>query len=1043
MADNSAGKVYPEPGIGAEDGGEPQARIQSMPAWQANTNRTANDKHVVGKTRQAHALAAKAVSYQSRQLFTNICCISLCPLMMVAIAAFLGNLIVRLINNANPLKEYIQCSNVNASNSLNIPFWKTSDARLPSEPGTPFIGATTTTMYHVNWARVASLLTSGPPGAASATFQQPCTFWYGERYPYSSTTPYDRDPGATGKSVRDSTYTGQPVGGWFNALATGFASGLVDSNTANIFGNKQLRSWAIYGVDPSVTPALVGTKARESDLTVAQFVALSSPAEFVSPSSAATGLLGTIPTRYWQDTSSLSLTGQTVGGFVPVPYYVASTGSTGSSDDLDDQISSALNTIILEIAKLDKTALLGSTNDLVATNNLFIKIGKILQQLPHGALYFKKIDHTNKQYAFNMHYGTDIRLTGSSNFPKPGSRLIAQLTQLTNAILRNSDPARFGAAAITQGFRILPQLGSNAIYLPFGGLIGAILYPFGVSFLLPIFVITLVQEKEYRILVMMKMNGMKELSYYISHYIVFFILYVISTAIFLISGYVSKLTIFTVTETGVLILLFFLWGNVQIALAFFFATLFNKSRLALVIVFLLVLCSVIISLAMADIFDPAQMPAAIFLWPPFAFYRALSLVNKASYEQALRPYRISDLVGSDEVLTSIIFMAFEIPVILLVTAYLTCIFPTEFGVHKPWHFPVTDVLRAYRRYQRKKAGLQTYSEEDLAMSVKIDEKETQFEDADVKAERARIVEGKYDPKCPLIMKNMRKVYAGRGGAGPKLAVKDVTFAVEEGIVFGLLGPNGAGKTTLISILTGLYEASTGHATLAGYDIKTETAEVYKRIGICPQFDILWEELTVGEHLYFYARLKGIPYAFEKSAIQAALESVALTRFETRLTKGLSGGERRRLSIAIALLGSPSVIFFDEPTTGLDPEVRRLIWNMVNKAREGKTIILTTHSMEEAEALCQRIGIMAKGTLRCIANPLRLKDLYGSGFKLFFNSNVEDTERAALYVESLLPLFEKIEAEKANYGILDWGIGQTTLEEVFIRLISESDASAEY
>ncbi|KAL2915601.1 hypothetical protein HK105_204786 [Polyrhizophydium stewartii] len=250
--------------------------------------------------------------------------------------------------------------------------------------------------------------------------------------------------------------------------------------------------------------------------------------------------------------------------------------------------------------------------------------------------------------------------------------------------------------------------------------------------------------------------------------------------------------------------------------------------------------------------------------------------------------------------------------------------------------------------------------------------------------------------------------------------------------------------------------------------QTQTKEVYKRIGICPQFDILWDDLTVGEHLYFYVRLKGITASEEGEAVRIALANVSLTMFEHRLTKGLSGGEKRRLSIAIALLGSPKVVFFDEPTTGLDPEVRRLIWNIVNNSKQGKTIVLTTHSMEEAEALCQRIGIMAKGTLRCIADPFRLKQVYGTGFRIYFNSAEDDTPRASAFVESLLPagwkkvddfatnvsyefpavegvlanLFDAIEAHKAQCGILDWGVGQTTLEDVFVNLISERDAGAD-
>jgi ABC-type multidrug transport system ATPase subunit len=232
---------------------------------------------------------------------------------------------------------------------------------------------------------------------------------------------------------------------------------------------------------------------------------------------------------------------------------------------------------------------------------------------------------------------------------------------------------------------------------------------------------------------------------------------------------------------------------------------------------------------------------------------------------------------------------------------------------------------------------------------------------------------------------------------------------------------------------------------------------------------LWEDLTVEEHLYFYARLKGISAADEARAVKNSLDTVSLFDLRKRLSKALSGGEKRRLSIAIALVGNPSVVFLDEPTTGLDPEVRRLIWNIISDSKEGKSIILTTHSMEEAEALCGRIGIMAKGTLRCLANPTRLKQIYGSGFKLFFNSLEESTEKASKFIESQLPegwkkidafatnvsyefpavdgtigpLFDHIEAGKSSNGILDWGLGQTTLEEVFIHLIGQSDAEAAY
>ncbi|KAJ1344845.1 hypothetical protein BSLG_000360 [Batrachochytrium salamandrivorans] len=1014
----------------------------------------------VGPSRQVSALARKAVSFQKRQMFTNICCIGVCPLMMVIISAGLGSLISNLIAHGSAITESVRCANVSAMSYPGIPNWNATIG-LPLLPRSNlWTAATMDNLYQTNYDVVINFNLDGPPGAATASFQHPCVFWYGENYPKSPI--YEKDPGATGNAIRDSTYTAEPVGGWFTALVTGLASGAIDGGAFQRFIGLQLRSWSLYSAADADTLSRLGSKSLQAPIPIQTLLTTSNTSAFVSPlADPAVGILGTIPTRYWVDLGDGSMSG--VGGNAlnvqPVPWY---NYSSGTDNDLDDAISAALRKVIFDISQVDKSAIVGGAkNNITATNELFLKIGKILNALPHGAVFFNKVDHANKQYSWNYHYGNDIRLTATSNFPVPGERLLHQQTQLDNAILRNSNSTTFGSASITQGLRIFPHIASSKLDLPFGGLIGSILYPFGVSFLLPVFCVILVQEKEYRVLVMMQMNGLKSIWYYTSQYIM---------------------------------------------------------------VFLVVLFSVLISLTVDNIFVGGSAPIAYFLWPPFAFYRALTVINKASYSASKQPFTFSMIKPGNEVFNALIFMVGGIVVYLTLAVYLDQVIPSEFGVPRPWHFPISDIIRKSRAskrmrenggqrgrdgaladiifltiriYVRTMFGSSTVSnrldyfcvavffsccidangcipwekteEAELALSIEVDAKETEFEDSDVKAERDRVVSRSFDPASPLVISHMRKVYAGRGGAGPKLAVKDVTFAVEEGIVFGLLGPNGAGKTTLISILTGLYPASSGEATLAGFNIKTDTSHVYRNIGICPQFDILWEELTVSEHLYFYARLKGVPKNREKEAVDIAIRNVALIGFENRLSKGLSGGEKRRLSIAIALIGNPKVVFFDEPTTGLDPEVRRLIWGIINEAKAGKTIVLTTHSMEEAEALCQRIGIMAKGTLRCLANPIRLKQLYGAGFKLFFNALEEDMPRAVSFIESILPegytvidvfatnasyefpattgvlpnLFRRIEEMKSSVGILDHGIGQTTLEEVFIRLISESDASAEY
>eukprot|EP00842_Homolaphlyctis_polyrhiza_P003741 jgi/Hompol1/4368/HPOL_007077-RA len=146
----------------------------------------------------------------------------------------------------------------------------------------------------------------------------------------------------------------------------------------------------------------------------------------------------------------------------------------------------------------------------------------------------------------------------------------------------------------------------------------------------------LIQEKETRVLMMMMMNGMRSHAYYISHYITFLILYFFSALVFLLTGAFGQLMLFTQTSGSVILLMFFLWGNVIIAMSFFFASLFNRSRLGLIAVFLIVLCGIIVSIALEQLFQNRDLPTVFYIWPPFAFYHALSLINEASYQPYLR-----------------------------------------------------------------------------------------------------------------------------------------------------------------------------------------------------------------------------------------------------------------------------------------------------------------------------------------------------------------------------------------------------------------------
>ncbi len=215
------------------------------------------------------------------------------------------------------------------------------------------------------------------------------------------------------------------------------------------------------------------------------------------------------------------------------------------------------------------------------------------------------------------------------------------------------------------------------------------------------------------------------------------------------------------------------------------------------------------------------------------------------------------------------------------------------------------------------------------------------------------------------------------------AVDALDLAVPVGEVFGLLGSNGAGKTTTIRILTTLLRPTSGEARVAGFDVVARPREVRRRIGYVPQLLSADAALTGRENLALSAKLYGIARAERASRVDEALAFMGLTGFGDALVKTYSGGMIRRLEIAQSMLHDPAVLFLDEPTVGLDPVARHAVWDSLRglRARTGATVLLTTHDMEEAEALCERVGIMHRGRLVALGTPRALEDSVGEGATL--------------------------------------------------------------
>jgi len=226
-------------------------------------------------------------------------------------------------------------------------------------------------------------------------------------------------------------------------------------------------------------------------------------------------------------------------------------------------------------------------------------------------------------------------------------------------------------------------------------------------------------------------------------------------------------------------------------------------------------------------------------------------------------------------------------------------------------------------------------------------------------------------ESPLIVRNLRKEYRVAGGP-PLCAVDGISFEIHRGECFGLLGPNGAGKSTSMNCITGFYPATAGEIRLMGYDVFREPRKARQSLGVCSQEDTLDSDFTVLDQMIRYGTYFGRKVEIVKPRAEALLNRFGLSDKSRNLVESLSGGMRRRLQVARALISDPEVLVLDEPTTGMDPEVRRLLWDIIIECRaHGLAILLSTHYMEEAQRLCDRVAILHTGKILDCGPPQEL------------------------------------------------------------------------
>ncbi|CAD5111485.1 DgyrCDS794 [Dimorphilus gyrociliatus] len=393
-----------------------------------------------------------------------------------------------------------------------------------------------------------------------------------------------------------------------------------------------------------------------------------------------------------------------------------------------------------------------------------------------------------------------------------------------------------------------------------------------------------------------------------------------------------------------------------------------------------------------------------------------------------------------------VFLILLIDTILygIITWYVDNIHPGEFGLAKPWYFPFTKWYWC--------GGAQNFTgtdDDNLEHEVNTE----MFEPINP------------DIESGVEIRNLRKQF--KVGGKIKTAVRGTTIKMFKGQITALLGHNGAGKTTTMNMLTGFISPTSGEALVNGYNIRTDIDSVRSSLGLCPQHDILFDNLTVEEHLEFFAALKGCPSGQIKGEVTQMIKLLGLESKTKKLSSTLSGGQKRKVSVGIALIYGSKVVILDEPTSGMDPEARRQTWDILQSQREGRTIILSTHFMDEADLLGDRIAIMAEGVVQCCGTSLFLKSKYGVGYHMTIvkqpTCNVDSLttiiknyvpeaqmeSNVSAELSYILPqkcsnkfesMFSHLESSKDSLGIDSFGASVTTMEEVFLKVGESMDES---
>ena len=604
-----------------------------------------------------------------------------------------------------------------------------------------------------------------------------------------------------------------------------------------------------------------------------------------------------------------------------------------------------------------------------------------------------------------------------------------------------------------------------------------------VAYMCPLclYIYRMVSEKETGAKEGMKIMGLNDgiyfFSYFLQHLVISIFVSIINTII--LKQVYKKIPFYFI------FLIFFLWSMNIFSMAFFFQSFIDSTRYALILSLLIYFIMYFFSMACIRITASKSIKIGLSFFPPVTLEVGIVLISEFEcYFKKFHPKYFSEIYTNYSLLYMYIQFIADFFIYLLLGYYLQNVVPRKFGIRKPLYFLCTSDFwcgKKSRRKKRLKILENTYKETDISTINNLNDKERNSESSNSSSveilynknpnfESEDFYKNKVKKQETLCVRNIVKTFDDG-----KTAVDQVNINFYKDEIFALLGHNGAGKTTLISMLTGLYEATEGNAYYEGDDILIgDNMDKFRlKLGICPQHDILFEDLTIKEHLDMFSMFKGVPSDLIEHEVNKTLNDFQLDDIKNVIVDELSAGKKRQLSIAIALIGGSRVIFLDEPSSGMDITARRNLWEILKRQLEQKIIILTTHYMEEASVLGNRIGIISDGKMKCIGSPLFLIERFGKYMTIniskeedavneniinYMNSKIEDIQYEVLSEEIIFRIpksnygerdyfdisqfFKEFDDNLENLRIKSYSVSMPTLEDVFLNIASKNDTITE-